>query len=830
MFNLFNFLLTAAALLCLTVIYGQSVTGYVLDEDNNPVPFANLFIPEADVAANSNSEGKYSMNVNPGNYDMLISCIGYEEKRINIDVGDNATVRNIYLKFSDTELEEAVIRAKGRDPAYAIIKNAQDNRKKFLKQIDSYRNHIYLKASEEKIIKEKKKRKPDAELDAEGEPSDELAMDADLEPKTPENSVSFLEMDVDFHFQYPNKTKEFRTAYQAYGDKSGFLVPRLHETNFNLYENLVSLKGISEMPFISPVSSTAILSYKFKLVHTSFIQGQKVYEIQITPRKKTNSTIKGTIWINDGLWNIRKVLLELPKDALKFHDDVTLEQSYENLSDSTWLISNQEFNYLSKANKYKIFEGKTIIKYSNYEINVEFPKKFFSSEVGVTTQEALERDSTYWSGLRPEPLTPEEQKLIHMTDSIEAFHKSPEYLDSLQRARNKIELLEVLWQGVGFMNYKKKQEVFVNSIVDFLDYSLVDGLRLGPGGSYSRRYESQKYLRANGYANMSLRTGHLNGSLGVRALTNPMKRAWTDFRVNRGFVSINPYDAYLSQLLLVNYIQNESVYFNHHRELVNGLYVGANVSWRNRQPLGDLVQPDEFLDDVIGTDELYDFQAHQAVITQFSVAFTPKQMYMTEPKRKVILGSKYPTFYADYTHGWKGVLSSDVNFDLLEFGITQSVPLGTIGYSKYNIVAGKFFKTNELFEMDKKRIRQSDPILFSEPLRSFQFLDTSLVTTNWFIEGHYIHHFNGALINNFPLIKKLKLRTVAGASGMWLQDDDYRHAELLAGVERVFKLGARRRLKLGVYGVVAHSNKTPTTTGIKFAIDIIDTWKKDWSF
>ncbi len=642
--------------------------------------------------------------------------------------------------------------------------------------------------------------------------------------------ISFLEMDVDFNFQFPNKTKEFRTAYQAYGDQSGFLVPRLHETNFNLYENSVSLKGISEMPFISPISNIAILNYKFKLLNTVFENGRKVYQIGITPRKKGNSTVHGIIWINEDLWNINRVQLELPKDVLKLYDNVTLDQTYVNISDSTWLINYQEFNYLSKANKYKTFEGRTVIKYSDYELNVEFPAKYFSSELGVTTVEALERDSTYWSAIRPEPLTEEEQQLIHVTDSIETYHKSPEYLDSLQRARNKIEVLEVLWEGVGFMNFKKKQQVYINSVIDFLDYSLVDGLRLGPGASYNRRYENERYLRLSGFANVSLRTGRVNGSLSMTWLSNPIKNAWTDIHVSRGFVSINPTDAYLSQLLLVNYIQSESLYFNHYRELVNGLYTGANISWRNRQPLGDNASPDEFLEDLIDDESVYDFQGHQAVITQFSLAFTPKQHFMSEPNKKVVLGSKFPTFYTDYTHGWNGLFSSDVDYDLIEFGVKQSLPLGTLGYSKYNVKAGTFLNSSELYEMDMKRIRQSDPILFTEPLISFQFLDTSLVTTNWFIEGHYIHHFNGALINNIPLVKKLKIRTVAGASALWVQDSDYRHEELLAGVERVFKLGARRKLKLGVYGIVANSNRTPTTTGIKFAIDIIDSWKKDWSF
>lgn len=99
-----------------------------------------------------------------------------------------------------------------------------------------------------------------------------------------------------------------------------------------------------------------------------------------------------------------------------------------------------------------------------------------------------------------------------------------------------------------------------------------------------------------------------------------------------------------------------------------------------------------------------------------------------------------------------------------------------------------------------------------------------------FIEGHIIHHFNGALINNIPLIKKLKLRTVAGAGFLWVQDTNYRYQEFFAGVERIFKLGKRRRLRLGVYGVAGDSNFGPAKPDFKISFDVIDTWKKNWSF
>ncbi|HEY9489276.1 MAG TPA: carboxypeptidase-like regulatory domain-containing protein, partial [Chryseosolibacter sp.] len=100
----------------------------------------------------------------------------------------------------------------------------------------------------------------------------------------------------------------------------------------------------------------------------------------------------------------------------------------------------------------------------------------------------------------------------------------------------------------------------------------------------------------------------------------------------------------------------------------------------------------------------------------------------------------------------------------------------------------------------------------------------------WFLEGHYIHHFNGAMINNLPLIKKLKIRTVAGAGFMYIKESNFSHQEIFGGTERIFKLGARRRLKIGIYGILGQSNTNAPKTDWKISFDIIDTWKRDWSY
>ena len=63
-----------------------------------------------------------------------------------------------------------------------------------------------------------------------------------------------------------------------------------------------------------------------------------------------------------------------------------------------------------------------------------------------------------------------------------------------------------------------------------------------------------------------------------------------------------------------------------------------------------------------------------------------------------------------------------------------------------------------------------------------------------------------------------------------VKESKVRHEEVFAGVERIFKLGPRRRLRIGVYGVAANSNISGPAAGYKISFDIIDTFDKNWRF
>lgn len=804
----------------------QSISGYVLTEDNEPIPYVNIFVKELNTGTSTDNQGRYFLNIDIGDYLVVFSSVGYETKSITMVVGDEPLIKNAYLKASNRQLEDIVVKASRKDPAYEIIQKVIENRKSYLAQISSFKTKVYIKATEQVDIKERERKKEKKmELDAS---ADYISFGPKKEIDSRSN-LNMVEMYLELNYKSPDHYKEERTGHKAYGDQNGLFLPRFSETDFNFYHNQVELTGIAEARLISPISRTAILAYKYKLESSTKEGPYLVHKIKVIPRKTGNSSAAGYLFINDGLWNINRLDLTLPKGSLKFYDRFRLKQDYQHIEDSLWIPFRQEFIYETKQGRYKNFKGSTVLHYSEYQNNFIFPARFFGNEVTTTTKEAFERDSSYWNSTRPEALTQEQIAMIHYRDSIESVHKSQDYLDSLEVQYNKITLGEALIHGFGFRNTAQKRHLFVSSLLSLVNFEVIGGWRIGPYVFYNKLWENGKLLSTSSNFNIGLKNRDLQGNARIWYRYDPFRLGSLQFRIGRTFASINSYDAYLNQLKRSNFILNDHIGFTHRIELLNGFYLHTEANLNDRKSIEDY-NSTTFITDIINDEDPLAFENYQAFVTDLKFSYTPKQKYMREPNRKVVLGSSFPTFSVTHKKGWPGPFSSDINFDYLDFTVEQDVILGIFGNSKYSLQLGKFINTKDLRFVDFKRFRESDPYLYSDPLHSFQLLDTSLITTDLFFEAHHIHHFNGALVNNIPLVKKLKVRVVAGVGVLWVKENNYRHEEIFAGLERVFKLGARRRLRLGIYGVVADSNQTRPTTDFKISFDVIDTWKKNWSY
>lgn len=90
-----------------------TVSGVLTDKDmnNEPLPFANALIKGTTIGTTTDIDGKYSLSVEPGNYILELSFLGYQtvEVPITVKAGQNVTVNKALTAGEGVMLQDVVV-------------------------------------------------------------------------------------------------------------------------------------------------------------------------------------------------------------------------------------------------------------------------------------------------------------------------------------------------------------------------------------------------------------------------------------------------------------------------------------------------------------------------------------------------------------------------------------------------------------------------------------------------------------------------------------------------------------------------------------------------
>ena len=810
------------------------ITGIVTDTSGKPIQGVSIRIKNDEAAFQTNSKGKYILSLEQGYYTLTFSILSHEMMQADVVLNQDVT-RNIVLLSSEKELVTVNVKASKRDRATQIMRNAIASKDRWQGQVKSCSYNLYLRASDETKNTRIDKKTKDSKLHNEGQQSipDSVRLMIDFaNSDSTRPQMNLVEAQYTVHWQTPNKLREIKQAGKVAGNKDDLFFLSNTEGRFDFYKNTFYSKFIGPNTFVSPLNNNALLSYKFDLKGSYMEDGRIIYRIKIIPRMLGNALFSGEIHIVDGLWNIRKVELEFPKGKTVEFAKLRILQDFK-MQDSIWVLDRMEFCYLNKTKKDRT-DGRTVCYYSNYKLNKTFPKNFFGNELSTTLDDAYDKDSAYWDSTRREPLTVSETKFLHYTDSVKEAHNKKEYLDSLDSVYNKVTWLNILWEGQGRINRARQEYYFFPSFTEVVLNGLVSpgGARMSANFGYYRKYINRRSLSLSPNINYGTRNNDLKGAFSVGWLYNPKKRAELEMSAGRVFDLIYAYDAYVNLLRRSNFFVSNYFSIDHTQELLNGLYLTADLTYNYRESI-DGLKFGRIADSIFANNNPIAFSSYGTVVSFLRLRFVPYQKYIREPKEKIILGSRWPTFSLTWRKGYPKVFGSILNFDYLELFIRQKLILGIFGNSEYSMRSGKFLNKESIQLMDRRIVRRGDPYFFTHPLQTFQSLDTSMALYNWYFEGHYIHRFNGFLTQKIPGFKKLDINELVGAGILQTFETDNPdkrlhnlfHAELFFGLEKTIKIN-RYRYRLGVYYVLGYTNQHfardlnyPSGNGFKFSIE-----------
>ena len=816
------------------------IIGIVVDTARAPLPMVQIFNRDGAKLGQTRLDGYFNLNLRTGSYKLIFSHPDFYSVEIpTLVTAQTKDTLNIILVPKTEKIQGAEIRREYKDPAADYMRKAIAQRDFWHSRIPNQSAQIYIKAFE---ITEQKIKPKAAPVATDIDPLDAAVINNTNDPyantipvvsvsDTAKNRISanaFVEIAMQRDASTDGKIKETRNGVQKVGSKAGLFYLSTTEGDFNLYQNLLDVPALCPLPIMSPLSNSALLAYRFKFLGAyQHPQYGRVLRIGMTGKQTANATLSGELHLVDTTYWILKAELKFPRHLMAEYDAMTLIQYNQLDSQEYLLIDSQRFNYSTKYGK-SLNKATTLVDYKSITVVPNFPKNHFGMEVSKTTQEAYERDSTYWQQQRTQPLSNQETKFINTADSIKRVVTSDKYLDSVEAQINKVTLKSLVLEGQGYRDRKKGITLRFQPLWNIYQPWWPGGGRLSLWNSFDKTFENKKTFEFNENLSYGINNKDVRGTVYMSHMYNPYKRAMIFASVGRDFGMVNMNAAYIDLFRRDNFYQNKHINVYHRQELINGLFFQVQGELSDRKDMSTYVF-DEFGDSLFENNRPLKFIDHRAFFASFNLSYTPFQRYMSEPKQKVILGSAWPTFSINYKQAVPGVFKSNIDYQYLEYRIDHSFPWGLLGTSELRAVSGSFLSSRNVNVVDYRYQRRADPIIFTPPMFAFQQLDSTFTTFKRFYEVHYQHSFNGSLVNKIPFLKKLSLYEKAGVNVLYAPERrNLFFYEGYVGIDKLVRLW-RDRYKIGVYYTAGYANLFEKPRyGFKINFEYYDRLNNKW--
>ena len=754
----------------------------------------NIYLQDSYTGTTTNDDGNYSLNISqPGEHRIIFQFLGYKSITKTITPTSFPYILNVSLNEETTSLDEVVLNTQ-EDPAYRIIRATIAQRKENLEKLSEYTADFYSRGLwRVKDIPEKIFGQEVGDFDG--------ALDS-----TRTGIIYLSETISEIAYQKPNKFTEKIIASKVSGNDNGFSFNSAQSANLSFYENTIEMNTA----LVSPIANNALSYYKYKLDGVFYEGSKLINKIQVIPRRPKDRVWNGYIYIVEDDWQIYGVDLSTTGDAIQipFVSDLTVKQNYKfDSKNNFWVKISQTIDFGFGLLGMK-GDGRFTAVYSNYDFTPEFTKKSFTNEVLSFKDGANKKDSLFWRGIRPVPLTNEELKDYVRRDSLQVLRRSKPYLDSLDTKSNKFGIMSPL-TGYTYNNSYEKWSIGYDGPLKHVSFNTVQGWNSKVGLNFRKWYDDNQtnLLSASVNADYGIAEDRLRVDGFILRNFN-----WKDklrFWVVGGskaaqFNNTEPISPIINSVSTLfferNYMKLYELNYGrlgYSQEILNGLHVTASVGYENRKPLFNntdyVMIPYE---DVSYTSNnplaRTDFNnaaisEHNIVKSKVSARINFAQKYYSNPDMKFNIGNnKFPTLTLSVENG-AAPTESQYDFTQFEGRLNQSISLGNRGEFFYNFKGGTFANGEGISFVDYKHFNGNQTRVGTSPnyTNVFNLMPYYQFSTNKsYFEGHLEHDFKGWVLGKIPGINQLNFNLIVGAHYL-ATEEQKPYSEFSVGLDNI---------------------------------------------
>ena len=774
-----NILLFFLLIITSSLFSQTKVGGKVIDEFNEPIAFANVFFKNSIEGVITDENGNFYFE-GKKNYEVLVvSFVGFETKEINVKPGLN---KNLVIKLAEgTTLKEVVVytgkTSKKDNPALDILRKIWERkRKNGLHMFKQYQYDKYEKVEfdmntldsafmNSKIFK-------GMEFIFDNVDTSRITGKTYL-PIFINESVSEVYGD-----NVAKKNKEILKATKnsgfGNGDGVNTFIKDLYAT-YDIYDNYLKF---FDKDFVSPLSRTGINVYNYVLNDSSYIDNKWCYHIVYYPRRKNELTFKGSFWVNDSTFAIKKINLEASKSAnINWVKEIYIEQEFDVLNDSVFLLKRDhmmsDFSFSKKEESKGVYGKRTTIL-KNHKFDIPKEDKFYKEEVNFYDNSVFNKPDEYWEENRFEELNKNEAGIYKMLDTLE----------TVPRFKRIYDLATIL--GSGYIQYGNFD---FGPIFSTFGYNDVEGQRIRIGG---RTYfgPNDKW-RLQGYTAYGFKDDKFKYGISGKWMVNPRNRlilsagnrrdveqigvslTTSNDVLGRSFASSSLFSSGTNNKLTSVNLTNIGAEI----EFVKNLTFQTNLSYRTLKSASDSFSLDYYTDETLTTIKS---EVKQSEVN-FQLEYTPGRKTVGYGVERLEVDNNYARIFLSYSQGFKGVLNSDFDYQKLQFYYRQPVLIGGFGRLFTTFETGKTFNEVPLGLMGVVPGNQSYFIIEN----TYNLLDYYDFVADEYASLHFEHHFNGRLFSRIPYFRKLNLREIIGIKGVYGRVSDENRAINASGLTYV---------------------------------------------
>jgi len=818
----------------------SGIEGLIVNSASEPLAFAQIGVSGKNASTQSNAKGEFRLELPPGEVVLQVYLLGYMpyQQKVLVPSGKMKQL-TIVLQESAAEMSTVEVVANGRDLAKEVMGKAIDRRDFFVEKRKKYSCDLVYKEALEREWSEEdtlfqdsiKRRLVHVDIDHLAANVVQLVHD---DKRNEQRVLAYTDFKATWEGMYTYMTMSFEYGDpEPAPDKNKWENPYLLKsdyafTEYNLDRNSLNIPAVTEMPLISPLASSAFLSYKFDLAGIDLSGEKRIYKIAVKPIFPEAPLFSGFLWIEDESFALVQMDLSINDRVMPFFNRFRWEEKWVEESTDRWVLSDKKIStYLKSGRDY--YTGTIEMGFSNYEWeDVQF-RSSDPSELKSYAPDAFDQDSAYWSSHIPFTWTEYEKEYREKNDSLRIVYASDKFLTEKDSAYNKITFWDVTLSGMGLRNRKHGLTFFINPLIMQLVPQGIGGYRHRLGGTMAKKFDNDYLLETEGQLDYGFRTRDVKGKMGVGLTYYPKKFARTFLRFGDNFELINNYASVGSLFARSNYVREKTVSVAQRLEVVNGLFAEMFFEYSDQQPLQNN-QIEGWSNELFGSiNKPADFERYTKFEIKLIATYRFKQPYYFKKNQKIIQPSKYPELRLTYRKGIPGLFNSEVNFDFVEIGAKHEYDIPRFGSGSWNVQGGAFINKSSLRLLEHKYFRGSDPWFFSDPLSSFQLLGPTLSTPNAFYRGGMIHHFNGLFLNKIPLLNRLKITELAGAAYIAIPSQGFFHQEYFAGLEWPFRI-KEQYFRLSAVAVTSDSTLGKAQYTFKFGLSYWDTYRKKWNY